>query len=432
MDNNSDSEHSSGHGHGHSGGHGHGHGHAHGHGHSHEHGGCSGDHGDPDLAGAASNQGEDEAKALSEVIAAFLFYKQYTVNGGIYRRLHHLDNLSERHRSIVSSVGTIDKIKNAEKLVRENQQFLLSLVHASTVDSMPDPADSESGFKLWSKRFFEFREKSGKSPVADQHMDKVYSVLKQFVRDWSEEGKEEREQTYGPLLESLESEFAQVPPESRGDLRVLVPGAGLGRLAYEICCRGFSSQGNEFSFFMLFASNFILNSSEQVGQYMIYPFVHQFSNVVRAEDQLRAVQIPDVLPSKLPFPQSAEFSMTAGDFIEVYSGDEEKEQWDAVVTCFFMDTAKNVLDYLDVVWNVMKPGAVWINLGPLLWHFENVADESSIEFTRDEFVDIVKRFGFEWDEQQFKECVPTSYTANGRGMLQYTYRSFMSVARKPR
>ena len=43
------------------------------------------------------------------------------------------------------------------------------------------------------------------------------------------------------------------------DVRVLVPGAGLGRLAFEIARLGYSCQGNEFSYFMLITSNFILN-----------------------------------------------------------------------------------------------------------------------------------------------------------------------------
>lgn len=40
---------------------------------------------------------------------------------------------------------------------------------------------------------------------------------------------------------------------------VLVPGAGLGRLAWEIARLGYICQGNEWSFFMLFSSNFVLN-----------------------------------------------------------------------------------------------------------------------------------------------------------------------------
>lgn len=37
--------------------------------------------------------------------------------------------------------------------------------------------------------------------------------------------------------------------------------------------------------------------------------------------------------------------------------------WDCVATCFFIDTAHNVLDYIETIWNILKPGGVWINLG---------------------------------------------------------------------
>lgn len=40
---------------------------------------------------------------------------------------------------------------------------------------------------------------------------------------------------------------------------VLVPGAGLGRLAWEVARLGYTCQGNEWSLFMLFSSNFVLN-----------------------------------------------------------------------------------------------------------------------------------------------------------------------------
>jgi len=44
-----------------------------------------------------------------------------------------------------------------------------------------------------------------------------------------------------------------------GKISILVPGAGLGRLAYELARLGYVCQGNEFSMFMLLGSNFILN-----------------------------------------------------------------------------------------------------------------------------------------------------------------------------
>jgi carnosine N-methyltransferase len=169
----------------------------------------------------------------------------------------------------------------------------------------------------------------------------------------------------------------------RGKLRVLVPGAGLGRLAFEICKRGFSCQGNEFSFYMLLSSNFILNRVEKTEQFTIYPFVHSFSNIRDSEQQLAPICIPDVLPSSIPL--TADFSMVAGDFIEVYGdGTKNQGQWDVVATCFFIDTAKNIIQYLEIIHKILKPGGTWINLGPLLYHFENTPGENSIELSLDD------------------------------------------------
>ena len=43
-------------------------------------------------------------------------------------------------------------------------------------------------------------------------------------------------------------------------VKILVPGAGLGRLVFEFASMGYASQGNEFSYFMLIASDLMLNN----------------------------------------------------------------------------------------------------------------------------------------------------------------------------
>lgn len=69
---------------------------------------------------------------------------------------------------------------------------------------------------------------------------------------------QERRSCYQPIISEIVAEF---PPDVRtpADVKVLVPGAGLGRLAFEIARLGYTCQGNEFSLFMLFASQFVLN-----------------------------------------------------------------------------------------------------------------------------------------------------------------------------
>nr|CAH7759405.1 unnamed protein product [Callosobruchus chinensis] len=120
-------------------------------------------------------------------------------------------------------------------------------------------------------------------------LDKVQIVFKQLMRDWSSLGVAERKQCYGPILNEI---FIHYPEEkcNRGEINILVPGAGLGRLAFEIASNGFSCQGNEFNLFMLIVSYFILNLCKKVDEHQIYPWIHQYSNNVKAEDQTLSVR----------------------------------------------------------------------------------------------------------------------------------------------
>ena len=46
--------------------------------------------------------------------------------------------------------------------------------------------------------------------------------------------------------------------------------------------------------------------------------------------------------------------MCAGDFEEVYARPEYAGAFDAVATCFFIDTAHNLLRYLEVIWGALR------------------------------------------------------------------------------
>ena len=52
---------------------------------------------------------------------------------------------------------------------------------------------------------------------------------------------------------------------------------------------------------------------------------------------------------------------------------------DCVVTCFFIDCAHNILQFVQTIHQVLKSGGTWINLGPLLYHFADIRGEDSIE-----------------------------------------------------
>lgn len=100
-------------------------------------------------------------------------------------------------------------------------------------------------------------------------MVKMRSTLKSLMREWSTEGETERQQCYKPILDEVSDYFTRekgMLPFNRqtGErVSVLLPGCGLGRLVFEFARQGYRATGNEFSYFCLLTSNFILNESEK-------------------------------------------------------------------------------------------------------------------------------------------------------------------------
>lgn len=128
-------------------------------------------------------------------------------------------------------------------------------------------------------------------------------------------------------------------------IKILVPGAGLGRLTYELACRGYACEGNEFSYFMLIASNFVLNLCDYEDKHVLYPWVHQYVNNMRRADQVAPVHFPDVCPVRNP--PKGNIEMAAGDFLEVY---KTPDAYNCVATCFFIDCANNVIDFIRTIY----------------------------------------------------------------------------------
>ncbi|GKV15259.1 hypothetical protein SLEP1_g26055 [Rubroshorea leprosula] len=262
-------------------------------------------------------------------------------------------------------------------------------------------------------------------PLVD--VDKVRCIIRNIVRDWAAEGKNERDQCYKPILEELDALFPNRCKE-RSPPTCLVPGAGLGRLALEISCLGFVSQGNEFSYYMMICSSFILNHTQTVGQWTIYPWIHSNCNSLSDGDQLRPVLIPDILPASAGITEG--FSMCGGDFVEVYNDPCQVGVWDAVVTCFFIDTAHNIIEYIEIISTILKEGGVWINLGPLLYHFADMhghEDEMSIELSLEDVKKAALHYGFEFTKEK---TIETTYTTNPRSMMQNRYHAAFWTMRK--
>lgn len=92
-------------------------------------------------------------------------------------------------------------------------------------------------------------------------------------------------------------------------------------------------------------------------------------------------------------------------------------------TLILLDSTK-----LPSTYSILKPGGIWINLGPLLYHYSDSETESSIEPSCEELVEIIQAVGFEIMTNE--PNVQTKYTQNRRSMYQSTYSSIFLVCRK--
>lgn len=262
--------------------------------------------------------------------------------------------------------------------------------------------------------------------ASEDDFDRVRSVLLQLAREWSLEGQKERE-TFNELIQNLNKEHRDF--NQRQYVNVLVPGCGLGRLVYDLILNGYRVQGNEFSYHMLIMSNYILNCCEQ--KFKVYPFLMKLSNVFSRENQVRSIIIPDNVGNAeysksikqhpdVPFREL--MSITAGSFLDLYGPDtlqsnygnpndfrkSNKQNFEAVLTCFFLDTASNIIEYLKTIKHILKPNGQWLNLGPLLWHYEGDFNIVSVqrqhqqvpsimkglELSRNDLLNLIRDMGF--------------------------------------
>lgn len=155
--------------------------------------------------------------SLTTITSAYRTYKQVADTETQKMRTSY-NKLSTALRRASSSLNYLAKLDRLDQA---------TLVNSAVAGAIADLATRELGVNAT-----EVDKRSG----AARSVFRTREVFLHFVRDWSEEGKEEREVIFEPILRVLED----VPKDGRGGMRVLVPGAGLGRLAWEISQLGTS------------------------------------------------------------------------------------------------------------------------------------------------------------------------------------------------
>mmetsp|Transcript_24692 Transcript_24692/g.58393 ORF Transcript_24692/g.58393 Transcript_24692/m.58393 type:complete len:434 (+) Transcript_24692:565-1866(+) len=406
---------------------------------------------DDDGRDAAREICDDEKNHFDSVCSTYRQYATFSMSQWAQRDFRS-KALPESQRKFLPAglrTGTPEHAKRSEdyKNALIRNQFCLDCIlqHAGQPHSQQQPSNNY---------------------VTDDQISKVSSVLKSLSRDWSDDGKVERDMAYRPIKDLIHKYLPLEPHSSanRSPPRIVVPGSGVGRLAFDLASMGYSVQGNEFSMYMLLASDFILNNGGSICNperpLHISPWLQESRNVHASTDPLRTVKIPDVDPVAVLLPPvedngpvdprpMPEFSMAAGDFVSIYNQDQEAGRWDCVASCFFLDATPNVVETLRVVYNMLKPGGLLVNLGPLLYHWsgpptrptDKTVDDyrrryshlddryfTSIDLCYDDLKVVLNAIGFEvLEEETGVECY---YTADKRSMMKTKYQCVCFVAKK--
>jgi len=246
-------------------------------------------------------------------------------------------------------------------------------------------------------------------------------IITHMARDWTAVGVSIRNDTYDWIVDQLlsyhdvqfnghsqpqlDSTCSQQSPLSP----VLVPGAGMARLAFDIAfaarnqndndgtkhCYPFVVEAVDNSIVMATAAYHLLHHPDFLKIYPIAadPFINEVDTHWRWDsavfpeedvvDQLRRLRVQQT--SHQP-----SLSYVIGDFVSVYASPSKHGMYGSIATCFFIDTSTNIYEYILTIRNLLRTGGVWINLGPVQWH-----SNAQLQPSTNELKDLISLAGFE-------------------------------------
>jgi carnosine N-methyltransferase len=242
-------------------------------------------------------------------------------------------------------------------------------------------------------------DKYGEAPY-----DTAAHIITHMVRDWTDGGKSIRQDTHDWIVDQLRKLYNNhVAGRSNVELNsvshsppspVLVPGAGLARLAFDIaftktekdsCGRDIESypfvvEAVDNSIVMAAATNHILHRAasrrSETDFPKVYPFVSDpFTNEFDTRRRWEPAELLDDDISNMfthldrqHSNHRPRLSYVVGDFVSIYASPSKSGMYGSIATCFFIDTATNIYEYILTIRNLLRIGGVWINLGPVQWH----------------------------------------------------------------
>jgi len=252
-----------------------------------------------------------------------------------------------------------------------------------------------------------------------------YFFMRCLMRDWTLESKPERDNNYGNVLKEVKKYFNYDDKTlmKKNNYKALVPGTGCSRMAFELAKRGFEVEANDFCFIYILCDDYLFNYSHK-NEFQFCPGIHSFSSSYNEASVIQRYSFPDVdIREELEKSEAKPITFIKGDFLLKYKG--IKDQYDLIVTLFFIDVSKNIIEFVEIMHDLLKKGGIWVNLGCLDYYHSK--DHNSIDLTWDELRLVIQNYDFEI-KNEATEFVP--YGVKEGLMISHSYGTVFFTAMK--
>ena len=273
-----------------------------------------------------------------------------------------------------------DKIKKVKEGMKINQAFYTKIaslyINTFNYVKLTEESIKQNQYKLQS------------------FMAKLF--LQILIRDWGQEGEEERSQTIMKVIQELKKyyNYENKPLIEKG-VNILVIGSKFGRIVYELAKLGYNVEANENGYFYLLVANYLFNYSKK-NELCVCPRISSFCSSFTEESVTKKHYFPDVdISSDLKNVKKESIKITKRYFEIEYA--DKNEMFDCVITLFGTGETKNIINYTETVYNVLKKGGIWINLGGLSSSYSGYG---GIDLTWEEWKHVMIKTGFEFKREE--------------------------------
>lgn len=315
--------------------------------------------------------------------------------------------MSPLQQQIASVTNYAKKLNMVDKYFEKNNKILSTIVSNSI---------EKYKIKDYELKIVEEQYKLNKK----NNYFRVVESLCHYARDWPLKPCDE----ITPLINYIKKQADELNNEQT---IAIVPGSGLGKVAHTLANDlNFSSvHAVEFSWLMVLMNEYLFMKENKGKQVEIYPYLHTYSNHLSTNDQIRSVEIQHDLekPENL-FIHTADF--TKFDINEHLRANEKPKNA-VIVTCFFLDTAENLVEYIQSIDRIaaqVEGTTKWINVGPLKY-----GTAAQIELSDEELKTLIKSLRWKVTDEVEPELL--GYLTDRKGLWQGYYNVTKWTAVKP-